>query len=71
MIRGWRYGRERVDEKQIHHLLIPYSQLPESEKIHDRYTIIGKPSPQDSKLEQFGYVDIVKTVGLRVSECRC
>jgi hypothetical protein len=75
MINGWRYGwkldekKQRVkdDAKKFHPLLIPYSQLPDKEKEHDRYTIIGKPAPEGKpEEEQFGYIDIVKIVGFRV-----
>jgi hypothetical protein len=33
---GWRWGAERNDTKKEHPCLIPYEQLPESEKAHDR-----------------------------------
>ncbi|MDH6213214.1 RyR domain-containing protein [Streptomyces pseudovenezuelae] len=32
----WRYGRKRDDVKRTHPLLIPYAELPESEKEYDR-----------------------------------
>jgi len=38
---GWRYGRERNDERKEHPFLIPYEELPESEKIFDRNTAMG------------------------------
>jgi hypothetical protein len=67
MLSGWRYGRERDDGKKIHDCLIPYSQLTEEIKDYDRLTIIGKEAPAGQPhLEQFGYVDIVKMIGLRV-----
>lgn len=68
MLSGWRYGRDRDDKKKLHNLLIPYSQLSESDKEYDRQTIVGKPATKgDLSDEQFGYVDIVKTVGFRVA----
>ena len=67
MLNEWRYSRVRDDDKKLHDCLIPYSQLTEDTKNFDRWTIIGCPAPEDEPhKEQFGYVDIVKTVGLRV-----
>lgn len=67
MLNKWRYGRTRDDDKKRHDCLIPYSQLTEYTKNFDRWTIIGGPAPVGKPHEeQFGYVDIVKTVGLRV-----
>ncbi len=37
---GWKYGETRDDEKKLHPCLIPYSELPESEKEYDRNTAI-------------------------------
>lgn len=33
---GWRLGPERNDERKEHPCLVPYDQLPESEKVYDR-----------------------------------
>ena len=35
---GWKYGEVRNDEKKETPCLIPYSELPESEKEYDRNT---------------------------------
>ena len=35
---GWSYGEARNDEKKLHPCLIPYEELPESEKEYDRST---------------------------------
>ena len=35
---GWIYGDERDDQKKKHPCLIPYEELPESEKLYDRNT---------------------------------
>ena len=35
---GWRFGQERNDTRKEHPLLIPYEELPESEKVYDRNT---------------------------------
>lgn len=35
---GWRLGPARDDEKKRHPCLVPYEELPESEKIYDRST---------------------------------
>jgi RyR domain len=33
---GWRFGKERNDARKEHPCLVPYEQLPESEKVYDR-----------------------------------
>ncbi len=33
---GWRLGRERNDSRKEHPCLIPYEELPESERVYDR-----------------------------------
>lgn len=38
---GWTYGEQRNDELKQHPCLVPYSQLPDSEKEYDRNTSIG------------------------------
>lgn len=35
---GWVYGEQRDDAKKLHPCLIPYDELPESEKEYDRHT---------------------------------
>lgn len=35
---GWSFGEKRDDEKKLHPCLIPYGELPESEKEYDRST---------------------------------
>ena len=35
---GWKYGKKRNDEKKEHPCLVPYEELPESEKEYDRRT---------------------------------
>lgn len=35
---GWIYGNARDDKKKIHPCLVPYEDLPESEKEYDRAT---------------------------------
>lgn len=35
---GWTYGCERNDEKKKHPCLVPYEELPETEKDYDRHT---------------------------------
>jgi ryanodine receptor 2 len=37
---GWRYGATRDDAKREHPSLVPYDDLPESEKIYDRNTAL-------------------------------
>jgi len=38
---GWTYGPVRDDAKKQHPCLVPYSELPESEKSYDRDTAIS------------------------------
>ena len=38
---GWSFGEKRNDDLKTHPCLIPYEQLPESEKEYDRNTSIG------------------------------
>ena len=35
---GWNYGEQRDDARKLHPCLIPYEELPESEKEYDRCT---------------------------------
>ena len=35
---GWTYGPQRDDAKKLHPCLIPYADLPDSEKKYDRDT---------------------------------
>lgn len=37
---GWRYGARRNDDEKEHPDLLPYEQLPESEKEYDRKTVV-------------------------------
>lgn len=37
---GWSYGEQRNDELKTHPCLVPYEELPESEKEYDRNTSI-------------------------------
>lgn len=37
---GWTYGPQRDDNELKHPCLIPYDELPESEKVYDRNTSI-------------------------------
>jgi hypothetical protein len=38
LAQGWRLGRERNDQRKEHPSLVPYEELPESEKVYDRGT---------------------------------
>jgi hypothetical protein len=38
---GWRYGDTRNDALKQHPCLVPYTQLPNSEKEYDRKTAVG------------------------------
>ena len=35
---GWKYGEERDDLRKTHPCLVPFEELPESEKEYDRAT---------------------------------
>lgn len=37
---GWKYGKERNDDKKETPCLIPYNDLPDSEKEYDRNTAL-------------------------------
>ncbi len=38
---GWKYGSQRDDVRKEHPCLVPYEDLPESEKQYDRITTLG------------------------------
>jgi hypothetical protein len=38
---GWTFGRQRNDTTKKHRNLIPYADLPESEKEYDRIAVVG------------------------------
>ena len=38
---GWTFGPVRDDAKKQHPCLVPYSELPESEKAYDRETAVS------------------------------
>ena len=40
MREGWTYGPRRDDAKKTHPCLVPYAELPESEKAYDRATAL-------------------------------
>jgi hypothetical protein len=40
LAQGWRYGPQRDDARKEHPCLVPYHQLPESEKEYDRNTAL-------------------------------
>ncbi|MDR1332177.1 MAG: Ryanodine receptor Ryr [Tannerella sp.] len=37
---GWQYGPTRDDARKLHPCLVPYDELPESEKDYDRNTAV-------------------------------
>lgn len=41
MEEGWTYGPKRDDDNKKHPSLVPYEELPESEKDYDRHTASG------------------------------
>lgn len=38
MKEGWSYGEKRNDQQKTHPCLVPYGELPDSEKAYDRDT---------------------------------
>jgi len=51
---GWRFGKERDDERKLHPLMVPYCDLPEQEKEKDRNAVRGYPSK--AKMADFDIV---------------
>ena len=41
LAQGWTYGPARDDSTKQHPCLVPYEQLPESEKTYDRHVVVG------------------------------
>jgi hypothetical protein len=41
LAQGWIYGPRRDDNRKHHPCLVPYEQLPESEKDYDRHIALG------------------------------
>lgn len=37
---GWQYGKQRNDDLKQHPCLVPYDELPESERVYDRDTAV-------------------------------
>lgn len=37
---GWKYGKQRNDDLKEHPTIVPYEELPESEKEYDRRTVM-------------------------------
>jgi hypothetical protein len=56
MAEGWTYGLQRNDVLKTHPGLVPYEELPESERAYDRNTAIGTLK----LIRALGY-DIVKS----------
>ena len=53
---GWQYGPERNDEKKENPCLVPYNELPESEKEYDRNTAIATLK----LIQKYGFVIVKK-----------
>jgi len=41
---GWQYGPERDDDRKVHDLLVPWSELPEKERRIDRALVASRPA---------------------------
>ena len=41
LAQGWKHGPARDDRNKLHPCLIPYADLPESEKEYDRKTVVA------------------------------
>jgi len=61
----WKYAKVRDDEHKLHHLLIPYSQLPATEQRKDDYVVAGNYQP-DGEVRTKDYLDRLRDVGYRV-----
>ena len=72
IIKGWRYARipKKIEEKKLHPLLLPYSQLPDDQKEKDRRPIRGfrpnKKQKKEGEKAVVGYVDRLKRTGYRI-----
>jgi hypothetical protein len=55
-LQGWTFGKKRDDARQKHPLLIPYGDLPESEKEKDRDSIRQYPK----RVAEAGYKIVFK-----------
>ena len=55
MADGWRWGAARDDARKLHPSLVPYEELPDSEKIYDRATAMET-------------IKAVLALGLRISK---
>ncbi len=42
-IEGWRYGAVRNNTHRVHHLIVPFSDIPEKEKLKDKAVIVNLP----------------------------
>lgn len=61
---GWTYGPSRRDDRKEHPCLVPYEELPESEKVYDRRTAMEtlkavcalgyrvSPEPKEEKVSE-------------------
>jgi len=41
LAQGWRFGPQRDDTQKLHPCLVPYADLPDSEKEYDRQAALG------------------------------
>src|ERR1019366_7847857 len=41
LAQGWRFGLHRDDAQKLHPCLVPYADLPDSEKEYDRIATLG------------------------------
>jgi hypothetical protein len=41
LAQGWHYGLKRDDTQKLHPCLVPYAELPDSEKEYDRIAALG------------------------------
>lgn len=41
LAQGWRFGAQRDDGQKTHPCLVPYDDLPDSEKVFDRQAAMG------------------------------
>jgi hypothetical protein len=41
IVDGWTFGPERCDASRLHPCLVPYRELPETEKAYDRNVVLA------------------------------
>ena len=61
---GWKYRKQRMDDKKHHDWLVPYAQLPHIQKQKDLRVVKGQPEGDTPEVKD--YINRVKRIGFRV-----